>query len=136
MVALGAIKVTRKRDGKRRQHPEQDFQASLVRTLTAVLDGRTFFYAVPNGGFRTRTEAAILIGQGVVPGVPDLIFIHDGKTFGLELKAERGRLSENQKLIHGRMEAVGATCGTARTLDEALAFLEANGIPLRIKGRG
>jgi len=32
-----------------------------------------YLYAVPNGGWRKRTEAARLKGQGVRPGVPDLV---------------------------------------------------------------
>jgi hypothetical protein len=37
-------------------------------------------------------EARIFGGQGVVAGIPDVIIVHEGKTYGLELKAAGGRL--------------------------------------------
>jgi hypothetical protein len=116
--------------GRRRAHPEQDFQASLVRDLAVILTPDTFFFAVPNGGFRTKAEAGILIGQGVKPGVPDLIFIYGGRAFGLELKAKKRGLSRNQKETIPRLQRAGMVIGVARTLDEAIAFLRANNIPL------
>jgi hypothetical protein len=47
---------------------------------------------VPNGGWRSPIEGAILKGLGVQPGVPDLILVRDGLPFALELKTGRGRL--------------------------------------------
>jgi hypothetical protein len=41
-------------------------------------------FNVPNGGWRSPVEAAILKGQGVRPGVPDLIVIKDGLPCGLD----------------------------------------------------
>jgi hypothetical protein len=119
-----------------RKHPEQDFQASLVQLLEVILTRETYFFAVPNGGFRTRTEAAILIGQGVKPGVPDLIFISRGKPFGLELKAAKGVVSDNQVTAHDSLRGAGMKIGIARTIDEAIASLKANDIPLRIAASG
>jgi hypothetical protein len=115
------------------RRPEQVFQASLVRHLHMLLTPATYFFAVPNGGYRRRMEAGILIGQGVKPGVPDLIFIHDGRALGLELKSDKGRISDKQEFAHAAMRAAGAVIGLARNLDEALDFLKANGVPLRIK---
>ena len=145
MVARGAaIKVTgaahivgTQRDGvkaqRRRGHPEQDFQAQLVALLQIALPPEVQFFAVPNGGWRTRVEAAILQGQGVKPGVPDLIFIHGGRACGLELKAGNNGLSVDQIREHDRLRGAGMTIGIARTIDEAIGFLKTNNIPLRIK---
>ena len=41
-------------------------------------------------------EAAILKGQGVTPGIPDLALIRDGRAYALELKTDNGRLSPAQ----------------------------------------
>lgn len=114
------------------RRPEQVFQASLVRALGAILTRETFFFAVPNGGYRTRTEAAILIGQGVKSGVPDLVFIHRGTPLGLELKAGKGVVTDIQRLMHERLTAAGMRVGVERTIDEAIGFLKNNGVPLRI----
>ena len=45
---------------------------------------------------------------GVVAGIPDVILIHGGRVFGLELKAESGRLSPIQIATQERMRAAGA----------------------------
>jgi hypothetical protein len=62
-------------------------------------------------------EAKILKGQGVMPGVPDVIAIKDGAAFCLELKSERGRLSPAQTECHQLLLAAGATVTTALGLD-------------------
>jgi hypothetical protein len=69
---------------KRRNQPEAVFQASLVKALAMVLDPSCVMFAVPNGGFRTPFEAKILIGQGVLAGVPDLIILFNGTAAGME----------------------------------------------------
>jgi hypothetical protein len=51
------------------------------------------FLHIPNGGARTAAEASILKGLGVMRGAPDLLLIHRGVVFALELKAPSGRLS-------------------------------------------
>ena len=43
---------------------------------------------------------------------------------GLELKAERGRLTDIQRITHERLREAGAEVATAIGVDEALAQLE------------
>jgi hypothetical protein len=74
--------------------PESAIQKAVFQHLAAR--GCGFAFHVPNGGWRSPIEAAILKGQGVKPGVPDLIVIKDGRPFALELKAEGGRLRARQ----------------------------------------
>jgi hypothetical protein len=71
-------------------------------------------------------------GLGVRAGVPDVIVIKDGRTYGLELKAEGGRATPKQLESVAAMEAAGAYCAIAEGLDRALACLEAWDI---LKGR-
>jgi hypothetical protein len=83
-----------------------------------------FAFHVPNGGWRTRTEGAILKGAGVVAGVPDIILINAGRTYALELKADGRKLSTAQRETMAAMERAGATVAHAVGLDAALAQLE------------
>ncbi len=83
-----------------------------------------FAFHCPNGGARRPIEGAILKGLGVVAGVPDIIAIKDGRTYGLELKAPGGRLSDNQLATHSAMLEAGVQVATADSLDAALALLE------------
>jgi hypothetical protein len=79
---------------------------------------------VPNGGYRTAVEAAIFKSLGLIPGVPDLLLVHGGRLYALELKVEGGRLSPTQVETDERMQLAGAIVGVARGVDEALAYLE------------
>lgn len=115
------------------QHREQSLQEKLVRALKLALTRETTFFAVPNGGPRSRIEAVILNGQGILPGVPDLIFVSKGRAFGLELKSENGSLSGAQRAAHVALRDAGMRVEVARSLDEALEHLRDMGIPLCFK---
>lgn len=82
-------------------------------------------FAVPNGGWRSRTEAAIMSGMGVMPGVPDVLLFHCGKSYGLELKRLDGRVSAAQLEMHSRLRSAGMTVATAYGFDDALRHLQA-----------
>jgi hypothetical protein len=83
-----------------------------------------FAFHPANGGFRRPVEAAILKGMGVISGTPDIIAIHQGRCFALELKAEGGRATDKQLACIAAMRAAGAITAIAVGLDHALATLE------------
>ena len=109
----------------KRRHPEQEIQKALADHLRARAAAGTYWFHPANGGARTAIEGAILKACGVRAGTPDLILIKDGKTFGLELKADNGRVSPAQAQAHQEMRAAGATVAVATGIDDALAQLEA-----------
>ena len=55
---------------------------------------------------------------------PDILILHEGRLFALELKTEHGRLTSNQLETQARMHKAGATVATAIELDAALEQLE------------
>ena len=63
--------------------------------------------------------------RGTVAGVPDIICISQGRCYALELKAERGRVTDVQRVVHERLREAGAHVAVAQGLDQALAQLEA-----------
>ena len=79
----------------------------------------------PNGGYRHKSEAAILNGMGVLAGIPDIFAIKAGKMFALELKTERGKLSPVQQATIEALTGAGVTCAVAHGIDAAIAQLEA-----------
>jgi hypothetical protein len=84
---------------------------------------------VPNGGYRGAIEAAIFKSLGVIAGVPDLLLIFSGQTYGLELKAAKGgRLSPAQIRTQAQMRQAGAVVATVTGIDEALQQLESWGL--------
>jgi hypothetical protein len=111
-----------------RARPEQIIQRAVFDHLRARAARGVFAFHVPNGGYRKPIEAAIMKGLGVKAGVPDVVAIHKGRCYGLELKAEGGRATPKQLEAIAAMEAAGAHCCIAEGLDRALAVLEQWGI--------
>jgi len=112
----------------RRRNPETALQCTVVQhLLLRGVKGLVFFH-VPNGGFRNKSEAALLKAMGTRAGVSDLILVHGGKFFALELKAQGGRASEEQLAFIADIDREGAYTALATGVDAALATLEAWGL--------
>jgi hypothetical protein len=108
---------------------EEQAQRAVFEHIRLRRERGTFAFHVPNGGYRTPVEAAIMKGQGVRAGVPDIVICRDGKFFALEIKAGHGgRLSPPQSDSLAALEAAGATVAVAAGIDEALQVLERWGI--------
>jgi hypothetical protein len=108
---------------RRRQQPEQALQRALVEHLSWRAAPGVFFFHVPNGGWRSRTEAAILKSMGTRAGTPDLLLCRAGQLYCVELKSDRGRLSPAQVTCHEELRRAGATVAVATSIDQALAVL-------------
>jgi hypothetical protein len=112
----------------RRARPEQRIQKAVLDHLRWRGVINTFVFHPANGGARTAVEGAILKSMGVVPGVPDLILIHAGVVFGLELKSRDGRVSETQAECHRRLRNAGARVAVAAGIDAAVEQLTVWGL--------
>ena len=106
---------------------EHDVQCAICEYLDLR---RVCYWAVPNGGKRSKRESARFKKEGVKSGVPDITVIYRGKYYGLEVKrpatlAPKGRLSKNQqemiKLIEDNGGIVKVVYGVE---DVILAFAE------------
>lgn len=78
-------------------------------------------FAIPNGGWRNKIEAANLKRQGVRAGVADLILLFPKGGHGslcIEMKYKKGRQQESQKDWQRIAEAAGNKYVVCRTLDE------------------
>lgn len=86
---------------------------------------RGLLFAVPNGGLRNKREAAKLKYQGVVAGIPDLVFcfVSNKATF-FELKTDKGRLSKDQQKVIGKLDAHGFRTHIIRDLDTFQEIVE------------
>jgi hypothetical protein len=61
--------------------------------------------------------------------VPDVIIIHRGRVFAVELKTETGgRVTDVQRAVHDRMRRAGAEVAVCFGLDAALAAIDGWGI--------
>jgi len=88
-----------------------------------AVDGLVW-WACPNGGKRSPVEAAIFQGLGVRAGASDLMALHAGTFYALELKAEAGKVSRAQEQFLAAVASAGGRAYVAYGLDEALCVLE------------
>jgi hypothetical protein len=75
------------------------------------------------------TAPGIRTGRGVIAGVPDLIVLHAGRAFLMELKAEDGVVSDAQRVVGASIIFAGCHFGVVRSIQEVLQHLDAWGIP-------
>lgn len=113
---------------KRRSRPEDAIQRAVFDHIRSRGAPDLFAWHTPNGGKRRPIEAAILKGLGARAGVPDIIAIHNGKCFAMELKAPDGRPTLTQLETIARLEKAGAYTVVCYGLDPALRVLECWGL--------
>jgi hypothetical protein len=112
----------------RRRQPEAAIQRALFQHIRTRGAPGVFAFHPANGGYRKPVEAAIMKGLGVVAGVPDVIAIHNGRVFAMEIKAEGGRATDKQLACIAALREAGAFTCIAEGLDRALACLEGWGL--------
>jgi len=79
---------------------------------------------VPNGEARSPKTGARLKRQGVRAGEPDYVLLWKGRAIGLELKAEGGRQSPEQRQVEQEWQAAGGLYRCVKGYDEAIQFLD------------
>jgi hypothetical protein len=107
---------------------ELQIHIAVVQRLRLLARKGVIWYHCPNGGLRDKREAAKLKAMGTTPGIPDLIILADGKTYGLELKTIDGRLSHEQRQMLEAFEMAGAFTAVAHGIDAAISILTSWGI--------
>ena len=108
---------------------EHQIQSTLVSILEYKLRPGVVRIALANGGLRHPRVAAMLRAEGVMPGAPDLVFaVENGRVIWLELKTSKGTLSDHQIGMRAKLERLGHVWGMARSVDEALEFLNKHGL--------
>ena len=98
--------------------------------MAALLPADAFWFHVPNQTAAPADYAKALLGDGMKPGVPDLVLLHGGRAFGIEVKRRGERLSPAQCAVHDRMEAAGVPVATVFSADGAESALRGWNLPL------
>lgn len=106
---------------KTKAKSEHDLQVEICQWCDTIgspkVRGR--YFAVPNGGYRTKRTAAKLKAEGVRSGVPDMIFFGSfGRVLWVEVKrGKAGRLSESQLHFCASLSDNGHRVVVVRDLD-------------------
>ena len=88
------------------------------------------YWAVPNGGNRSKREASRLKAEGVKAGVPDITVVNDGIYYGLEVKkppttTPKGYLSKVQKEFIETLKSNGAEVAVVYSVADVItAFID------------
>jgi hypothetical protein len=117
--------------------PEQAVQRSILAFLHAVtVPDMVEVFHIPNGGRRSKAEAAIFKSLGVKSGVPDLCLLRGGGRVGfLEVKKDAtGRPSENQRAFMAKAVALGVPVAVVWSIDQVRHALRLWGVPTRESG--
>lgn len=113
----------------RPRHQESTLQKTCVAWFRAQYpDHALMLFAVPNGGGRSRTEAAIMKAEGVTAGVADLILLESRGGYGslcIEMKTcdKSSRQSASQKAWQNAAEDAGNKYVVVRSFDEFRALM-------------
>lgn len=112
----------------RRHNAEDAIQMAVVQHMRARKVPGVVFWHTPNGGKRNIIEGAKFKKMGVRAGVSDIVAVHNGRIFALELKAPGGRATESQMEFISDVNAAGGFGCIATGLTEALKCLETWGL--------
>ncbi len=110
---------------------EEDEQMTVIdwaEKRTSVYPALKLLFHIPNGGKRSKAEAARFKAMGVRAGVPDLFLpVPRGRYHGLWIEMKRtkdGKISENQKWWIGALNSLGYSAQVAYGAEQAIRQLE------------
>lgn len=116
-----------------RANPETRLHIAILHYLQTVLpkEAADTLIHVPNGENRSPITGALLKRMGTKPGVEDLQFMWQARTYAIEVKPEGQYLRPVQKARQAAVLAAGghyAVCRSTYDVDEVLAEW---GVPVR-----
>lgn len=95
--------------------------------VCGAVPAREIIHHVPNGGSRNKIEAAKLKGQGVLPGVWDIVCPVPVVPYAglyIEMKAGRNTLTKDQERFGRYMAMLGHRCETCYDWTQAKAVTQ------------
>jgi hypothetical protein len=116
-----------------RRQEEFRLSCAVADYLARVLPADVLWSHLPFGENRSAITGARLKRMGTKRGWPDYLLMHPGGVLAIELKADKGRPSEQQVEFCNAFHALGHVYRICRSLDDVDAALAAVGIAA--KGR-
>lgn len=91
---------------------EKEIQSAIIQYLTLK---KILHWRQNSGTFKT------VYRMGIV-GAPDIFAVKESKIYGIEVKNEKGKLSDGQILFRQQFEKAGGIYLVARSIDDVLAY--------------
>ena len=98
-------------------------QEAIMKIWNEMPETRLCLFHVPNGMNIDARQGAKFKAQGVISGVPDLVFVWAGKTRYIEVKTENGVLSKNQIELHKKWKSHGVEVNICRSSIEIISLV-------------
>ena len=95
---------------------ESDIQRGIVQALSYA--GWIVMH-IPNQSTRGRQR-----WSGLVPGAPDLVAVKHGRVVFLEVKTEKGKVSEKQSEVHDLLRLHGMEVRVVRGADDIMDLVQ------------
>ena len=82
---------------------------------------RIFYFAVPNGSYKSKAAANKFKREGLKAGIPDLCILKNGKAYFIEVKKPKtdtpqGRVSSTQAKVFKQIQDVGCEVEVVRSV--------------------
>ena len=100
--------------------------ANWCRNETKAGRLRCVWFHIPNEGRRSMRLGKIMRAMGLAAGAPDYVFIGANKTIAIEVKAAKGRLSDNQLAMQKWFKQSHVNYYVAWSLDECIKIIKKN----------
>ena len=114
---------------------ERCIQRQIIAVIRLQYPG-VWYCAIPNGAHLAGDAQArfrqigALKGDGLKIGAPDLVCVWNGGGKFLEVKRPKtGRVSDDQQKVHEYLGAVGWPVAIVKSVEDAVAALDAAGAP-------
>jgi hypothetical protein len=104
---------------------EADLHRQVCDYLGLALLPPAWFTTFPADGATRRGRI------GLKRGVPDILIVHEGRAYWIELKAARGKISHDQSSAMQAIESAGSRLYVCRSLDDVIIGLRCWAIPIR-----
>ena len=105
-----------------RKFEEDKIQEAIIVAIR-YLYPKSIIAAVPNGGMRNLMEAVRFKRQRVLAGFADLIFLHKGECIFFEVKALKGKQTENQIAFETNVKSQGFKYYVVKSVEEVLNII-------------
>ena len=110
---------------------ENEIQQMIVDWIRYVAP-QCMVIAIPNAARRTFSGRAANGVPGLTPGAPDLLVIRPkGEVLWLEVKTQKGTVSDWQMKFHQNLQSRNHICAIVRSLDDVKLAFKTVGIETR-----
>lgn len=117
---------------------ERSVQRGVLKMM-GICFPQVFVFHVPNGAFLAGNETerkrqmGILLGDGLKPGMTDLVCVWNHAVAFMEVKRRGGKLSPEQEKVHAILADMGYQPAIVTDSTQAFDYLRERGAPCRVQ---